>query len=132
MKEVGIAEAASLMKVSVDTVRRRIRTGKMPGRIDEKGRLLVKLEGFESQVTAADSESAAEMANLKAELARSKALLAEAIASRDNLKAQVKEDAILLNSMRLASQQDEAARQELSRLIVIAQAQMRKLLEQKE
>jgi excisionase family DNA binding protein len=41
--ERGLAEAAAILGVSVDTVRRRVRQGKLPARHDAEGRLLVEV-----------------------------------------------------------------------------------------
>lgn len=72
MAEVGIAEAAATLGVSIDTIRRRIKRGEMPARRTEGGKWLVQLP--EPEALQAEAEGSAAVISRVAHL---EALLVE-------------------------------------------------------
>jgi excisionase family DNA binding protein len=86
--ELTIAEAATALGVSVDTVRRRIRRGDLRARRDEHGRYLITLEMDSAETPAAKRARGAE-AETERELTHTREVLAEVRRQRDQLEQQV-------------------------------------------
>ncbi len=127
MPEVSIAEAATLLGTSTDTVRRRIKRGELNARRVGAGRLLVTVpDGCEDVPPASPSLSllgngSRELVSLQAELEKAQALLEETCRHRDDLSLVVAQ----LNQHLEAAQVERA---ELRRLLAGAQNQLSTLL----
>ena len=127
MPEVNIAEAATLLGTSTDTVRRRIKRGELNARRVEAGRLLVTVpDGCDAVPPASPSLSLLgnglnELVHVQAELEKTQAVLEETRRHRDDLSLVVAQ----LNQHLEAAQVERA---ELRRLLAGAQNQLSTLL----
>jgi hypothetical protein len=91
VRQVPIAEAATLLGVSVDTIKRRIRSGALQGNRDARGRLLVDVPGMEPapQPSANAPHAAPQMQGNDAEVATLQERVAAVTAERDWLRERV-------------------------------------------
>jgi excisionase family DNA binding protein len=88
MATVGIREAARLLGVSADTIRRRIERGDLPAHKDASGRWLIELDdSLVAQAAPAATEAMSnereELIRLRAEIQALRMLLEEVRTSRD-------------------------------------------------
>jgi hypothetical protein len=111
--ELTIAEAGAALGLSVDTVRRRLRSGQLKSRTDPRGRVLVQLETPLPGV-AAQTGLGARSAELEAEIGRLREQLEAALAERDWLRARV--------------ETAEQEREQLRTLLANAQQQLSQLV----
>lgn len=101
MREVSISQAAALLGVSTDTIRRRIRRGELQARQDGRGRLLVLLaDGEEAHALQPLEELVAELRRerdrLERELDDAKQTLRNALQAAENERRELR---ILLGNM---------------------------------
>ena len=93
MPEVTLPEAAVELRVSTDTIRRRIKAGELTARADPRGRYLVEVPELASEASEEPSGAASAptqpQGDLKLELAHTRELLAEVRRQRDQLEQQV-------------------------------------------
>lgn len=121
--EVSISQAAAILGVSVDTIRRRAKRGELVATMDGTGRYSVILDESQAVPRSApiqDTHTAAleaENATLKAEVKRLADLLGELRRQRDMLQQQV-------DDLRQYRQDDAEAQHQLRQLILALTAKV--------
>ncbi|GEM_PF-665111 len=122
MAELTITEAAAALGVSVDTVRRRIKSGEMEAHQDSRGKYLVAVEASNGTPVAVPGPGGlADVARLKLDLDHAFAMVDELRHQRETLEAE-------LQGARQALQDAATDRSEMRKLLGIAQMQLSQAL----
>jgi hypothetical protein len=102
MVEVTLPQAAGMLGISMDTVRRRVRRGMLPARLDARGRYLIDIPVG----SAGALSDLGKIAELERELARTRDVLAEVRRQRDYLEGDIRELRELLTGVLLHDRAD--------------------------